>query len=264
MWRLTVVGVAAVIVAADGPAAGFWLPPDFGANNPNLAVAVGDSITLGTLASGVKAAQPYPLVLESLLAPAHPGFVVLNRGQGGETTRGGLTRLATILEADHPGFVLVMEGTNDATFEMPPDIIVANLREMVRLAKANHSIPLLGAIIPNHRDAPDTRAIIEAVNARLPGVAAEEGVRFVDTFTPLNDPGLYGPDRLHLTQQGYEVLGAAWQAAVGAHSQPAHQPAIINPVPRNPMPVRADTGPDFLGHRQGSGDDATTATERET
>ena len=153
-------------------------------------------------------------MLQSLLAPAHPGFVVLNRGQGGETTRGGLTRLATILLADHPGFVLVMEGTNDATFEISPDIIVANLREMVRLAKANGSIPLLGAIIPNHRDAPDARGIIEAVNARLPGIAAEEGIRFVDTFTPLNDPGLYGSDRLHPTQQGYEVLAAAWQAAV--------------------------------------------------
>ena len=215
MWWLTVVGVAAcLIVAPDVGAAGFWLPPDFGSNNPNLAVAVGDSITLGTLGSGGQAAQPYPLVLQSLLAPAHPGFVVLNRGKGGETTRGGLTRLPTILAADRPGFVLIMQGTNDATFEMPPDVIVANLREMVRLAKANLSIPLLGAIIPNHRDAPDTHGIIEAVNARLPGVAAEEGVRFVDTFSPMNDPGLFGPDLLHPTQQGYAVLAAAWQAAV--------------------------------------------------
>jgi len=47
-------------------------------------------------------------------------------------------------------------------------------------------------------------------------------------------------------------------------SQPAHQPAIINPVPRNPRRYGGDTGPEFLGHRQGSGDDATTATERKT
>jgi lysophospholipase L1-like esterase len=217
MWRLTAVGVAAsLIVAVETAAAGFWLPPDFGANNPNLAVAVGDSITLGTLGSGGQAAQPYPLVLQSLLAPTHPGFVVLNHGKAGETTQGGLTRLATILVADHPGFVLIMEGTNDATFEMSPDVIVANLREMVRLAKANLSIPLLAAIVPNQRDAPDARGIIAAVNARLPGVAAEEGVRFVDTFTPLDDPQLYGPDLLHPTQQGYTVLGTAWQAAVSA------------------------------------------------
>ena len=57
MWRLTAVGVAAgLIVAADPAAAGFWLPPDFGANNPNLAVAVGDSITLGD--AGVRRHRP--------------------------------------------------------------------------------------------------------------------------------------------------------------------------------------------------------------
>ncbi len=217
MWWLTVVALAAGVgMAVDAAAAGFWLPPDFGGNNPNVAVAVGDSITLGTLADGM-AAQPYPAVLQALLAPAHPGFVVANRGKGGETTSEGLARLAGVLAKDHPGFVLIMEGTNDATFDTPPAVIVANLRAMIRLAKVSSSIPILGAIIPNHRDfAPDARDIIAQVNALLPGVAAAEGVRFVNTFTPLNDPGLYGSDNLHPTQQGYQVLAAAWQPAVSA------------------------------------------------
>ena len=217
MWRLTVVGMAAgLIVAADAAAAGLWLPPDFGANNPNLAVAVGDSITLGTLADGM-AAQPYPLVLQSLLDADHPGFVVLNRGKGGEGTAGGLTRLAAVLAADHPGFVLIMEGINDATFNTSPDVIVGNLRAMVQLAKANLSIPILGAITPNHRDfAPDAQEIIAEVNARLPGIAAAEGVWFVDTFTPLDHDELLGSDDLHPTEQGYAVLAAAWRPAVSA------------------------------------------------
>ena len=88
---------------------------------------------------------------------------------------------------------------------------------MVQLAKANFSIPILGAIIPNHRDsAPVAHDIIDQVNARLPGVAAAEGVRFVDTFTPMSDPGLFGSDRLHPTQQGYSVLAAAWRPEVSA------------------------------------------------
>ena len=218
MWRLIVGAVAAgMILTTDvAVAADFWLPPDFGVNNPHVAVAIGDSITLGTLSQGM-AAQPYPAVLQTLLQPAHPGFVVVNRGVGGETTSEGLARLPGVLAATHPGFVLIMEGTNDATFEMPPDVIVANLRAMVRLAKANFSIPILGTIIPNHRDFdPEARAIIAEVNAMLPGVAAQEGVRLVNTFTPLDDPGLFGSDALHPTQQGYQVLAVAWQPAVSA------------------------------------------------
>src|SRR5262249_15496580 len=127
------------------PAAGFWLPPDFSQSNATLGVAVGDSITLGTLADGM-ATEPYPLILQTLLASAHPGFVVLNRGVGGETTPDGLARLPDVLAATRPGFVLIMEGTNDATFQKSPDDIVANLVAMVRLAKANFSIPILATI----------------------------------------------------------------------------------------------------------------------
>jgi lysophospholipase L1-like esterase len=217
MWKRAMVVVAACLAMVDNAAAaGFFLPPDFGGNSPNVALAVGDSITFGTLGTGAQAPQPYPAVLQSLLQPANPGFLVLNRGQGGETTAGGLARLAGVLAADHPAFVLIMEGTNDATFEISPDVIVANLRAMVRLAKANFSIPILGAIIPNQRDVPETHAIIAAVNAMLPAVAAEEGIRFVDTFSPLNDGALFGGDLLHPTEQGYAILGAAWQPAVSA------------------------------------------------
>jgi lysophospholipase L1-like esterase len=220
MLRLIVGAVAAgaIVIADVAVAGGFWLPPDFNSNNPNLAVAVGDSITLGTLSDGNgTAAQPYPAVLQSLLAPAHPGFVVKNRGVGGETTSEGLDRLAGVLAADRPGFVLIMEGTNDATFHESPDDIVQNLRAMVQLAKAHFSIPILGTIVPNHRStASDARARISQVNAMLPALAAQEGVRLVNTFAPMTDRGLFGADALHPTPEGYQVLGAAWHPAVSA------------------------------------------------
>jgi GDSL-like Lipase/Acylhydrolase family/FG-GAP repeat len=120
-----------------------------------------------------------------------------------------------VLATDRPGFVLVMEGTNDATFRRDPAAIVANLRAMIRLAKASSSIPILGAIIPNFREiADEPRSIIAEVNAALPAVAAQEDVRFVNTFSPLDDGGLFGDDRLHPTQAGYNVLAAAWQPAL--------------------------------------------------
>jgi lysophospholipase L1-like esterase len=215
MARLAGIG-AGLVVVTNATAAGFWLPPSFGGNNPNLAVAVGDSITLGTLADG-QAAQPYPLVLQSLLASTQPGFVVANRGVGGETTAAGLARLPEVLAEDRPGFVLIMEGTNDATHGVSPDVIVANLRAMIQLVKAHFAVPILAMIIPNHRSfAGEAKAIIGEVNARLPGVAAAEGVRLVNTFGPMNNHGLYGSDDLHPTQQGYQVLAAAWRPGVAA------------------------------------------------
>jgi hypothetical protein len=102
-----------------------------------------------------------------------------------------------------------MEGTNDANGSLSPDTIVANLRQMVRLAKANRTVPILGTILP-HFSSVSAEAVIQAVNARLPAVAVEEGVRFVDTFAAMNDPDLFGADGFHPNQSGYDVLAGAW------------------------------------------------------
>lgn len=53
--------------------------------------------------------------------------------------------------------------------------------------------------------------------------------------------------------------------SVSPESQSTGAPAGYHqPGATKPEAVQGYTGPDFLGHRQGSGDDATTATERET
>jgi acyl-CoA thioesterase I len=229
--RALIALVAAFALSALAPsaAAAFWLPADFGPNDPRRLVTFGDSITDGFLGDGSNRVsdRPYAAVLETLLSPRQPGVVVVNAGQGGEATDGGVARMPFVLAGELPGFVLIMEGTNDATFQaargrFDPGEIAANLRTMVQLVKANGSIPILGAIPPNFRPsgvqfADGARAIIAAVNAMLPGVADQEGIRFVDVFGALNDPALFGPpDGLHPNQAGYDALGAAWQPAVDA------------------------------------------------
>jgi lysophospholipase L1-like esterase len=208
---------ALALLAAAAPAAAAFLPPHFGANNPDLVVAFGDSLTEGVLGSpcDCNAARPYPAGLDGLLAPTHPGIFVANRGKGGEQTDGGLVRFQQMLLADRPGFVLIMEGTNDAIHGEPPSAIVARLRAMVQMAKTNFTIPILGLIPPNLRE--QTEGIIDAVNAQLPGVAAAEDVLLVDTFSPLLDPGLFGDDDLHFTQAGYDRLAALWLPALVAN-----------------------------------------------
>ena len=216
--RRAVLAVLLTAILAGGRlAAADWPGPEPRVLDPRVIVAFGDSITLGVLADAPLAERPYPAGVQIQLDSLRPGFTVLNHGVGGETTDFGLARLPGVLAAQRPAIVLIMEGTNDATFEFDPAFIVANLRQMVQLAKASAAIPILGAIPPNFRPfAPEARAILAAVNAQLPALALEEGIRFVDTFSALNDEGLFGSDQLHPTQVGYDVLAAAWLPAVVA------------------------------------------------
>jgi lysophospholipase L1-like esterase len=198
------------------PAQGYWLPPHFGRNHPLVIAAVGDSITEGVLgdSGGGIAPVTYPERLEDLVRPVFGSARVLNRGVGGETTSNGLTRIEAVMDQDRPTHVLIMEGTNDATFGVPADTVVANLRAMVQIVKSRNAVPILGLIVPNFRDAPEAHAIIAQVNAQLPGVALAEDIRLVDTSSAMNNPALFGPDDiLHPNQQGYFALGDAWQPA---------------------------------------------------
>jgi lysophospholipase L1-like esterase len=177
------------------PAQGYWLPPHFGRNHPLVIAAVGDSITEGVLgdSGGGIAPVTYPERLEDLVRPVFGSARVLNRGVGGETTSNGLTRIEAVMDQDRPTHVLIMEGTNDATFGVPADTVVANLRAMVQIVKSRNAVPILGLIVPNFRDAPEAHAIIAQVNAQLPGVALAEDIRLVDTSSAMNNPALFGP-----------------------------------------------------------------------
>jgi lysophospholipase L1-like esterase len=152
-----------------------------------------------------------------------------------------------------------MEGTNDATFQsararFDPGAIVGNLRTMVQLVKASGSIPILGAIPPNFRPsgvqfADGARSIIAAVNAMLPGVADQEGIRFVDVFGALNDPALFGPpDPLHPNQPGYDRARRRLAARRGPGAgRLARLAGAGVPAPSTPTLWRAGSGASFRG-----------------
>jgi lysophospholipase L1-like esterase len=215
-----VAAVAVLVLSARVPTAGaaaFWLPTSLGLNDPYRAVAVGDSITAGKLGEGVYTLQSYPVVLQQLLSPRHPGVKVINEGSPGAGAGDVLLELPGILTADEPIAVLIMVGTNDANAGHTPDDIIALLRQMIDVAKAHGVIPILATIPPNFEDDGDeARAIIEGVNAQLPAVAAEEAIRLVDIFSALNNPWFFRVDGLHPEQDGYDLMAATWRPAVDA------------------------------------------------
>lgn len=189
---------------------------DFGANEPQLVDAFGDSITEGFLEEGVITSNNYPNNLRNMLRGLDANWRVNNRGVGGQRVEQGARRLPGVLASDHPGFVLIMEGTNNADELDDPSFIVANLQEMVRTTRNNRSIPVLGTIPPNFRHVtlfPYIRATIEESNAMIRGMAAAEGVTLAEIFEGMNDEGLFGSpggDPHHPNERGYQVMAGIW------------------------------------------------------
>jgi acyl-CoA thioesterase I len=207
--------MAALVIGAAASADAFWLPPSVGNNGPAKVLAAGDSITWGRLGGGDQADQPYPATLQRLLSPQHPGVEVVNEGIPGASAGDVLDRLPDFLDADRPIVVLIMIGTNDADQDdlKRVDGVVATIRQIVQLAKARGAVPILASIPLNCRDSV-AESVVEAINHQLPGVAADEGVRFVDIFGALNDCHWFRVDGLHPEQDGYDQMAAAWQPAV--------------------------------------------------
>jgi len=177
---------------------------DFGTNNPSTYVAFGDSLT-----QGAKGVRPYPVVLEQRLRAIDRAAVVVNRGVGGEETNGGLARIDGVLAADRPGFLLVLEGTNNLG-QMP---LVSDIREIIRRAKANETVPLVGAIPPQFGDLAFKNSLIRTTNAQIQAMAAREGVPFVDLYTVLDDPRFFLDD-FHPNDLGHAAMADAWFQAI--------------------------------------------------
>lgn len=197
---------------------------DFGTNVPSRATAIGDSITAGgVMIDGESGDPPYPARLQNLLRARSPQAQVINRGVGGQRTDGGLGTLTTALSTDRPGFVLIMEGTNDVRQFVPLDQAAGNLREMVRRAKANKTVPVL-ATIPRQLGAAQFFAddVVE-LNAMIRQIASQENATLADVFAALPDETFFLNDGFHPNSRGNEAIAVTFDSALVRAGYPMAQ-----------------------------------------
>jgi lysophospholipase L1-like esterase len=196
---------------------------DFGGNNPTKATAFGDSITLGVLELKrrdlrLTTANNYPAILQGKLQGLDPAWRVVNRGRSGEHTFEGVSRLPSTLASDQPGYVLILEGSNDAQACLDTSVASSNLQNMVRIARTNRSIPIIGTIPPNFRNNGCANDFISAVNTNIRGFASGENVVVAEIFNGMNQRELFGVspgrDPLHPNEQGYRVMADIWYQAM--------------------------------------------------
>ncbi len=92
-----------------------------------VVLAFGDSLTSGL---GAENGTRYPELLEGMIQHR-----VINGGESGELTQGGLKRLPGLLEDVQPTLLILCHGGNDLLKRSEEKEIADNIRSMIRMAK---------------------------------------------------------------------------------------------------------------------------------
>jgi lysophospholipase L1-like esterase len=166
-----------------------WLAAPLAAQDRYL--AFGDSITS---ANGFDDCNTenldtcgYPVRLRDLLLADGQNIPVENHGKGGERTPGGMSRLVTVL-ADRNGgegdVLLLMEGTNDITQKINPEVTLSNLDDMAFLAEDRDMETVHATLIPRFPQATrDPENTLNLAMARaIRGLAFSRSRNLVDPF----------------------------------------------------------------------------------
>ncbi|SMP38593.1 Lysophospholipase L1 [Desulfonatronum zhilinae] len=172
---------------------------DFGDNDPNVIVALGDSITAGY--PFVTQEETYPAQLQALI-----GRTVVNGGSGGARAYHGVQVTDYFLRRFKPGYVLIMYGANDV-MERSAHTIANDLLTIARKATENKSIPVMSTITPVDGPKIGRKNAILNLNEVIKARAAEFGYLVADVAPVLGWEGQYLlPDGLHPNSAGMEII----------------------------------------------------------
>jgi acyl-CoA thioesterase I len=181
-----------------------WLPQaSIGAtkSEPKAILFLGDSLTAGY---GLDRSKAYPALIQGEIDSRGWKFRVINAGQSGDTSAGGLDRLGWLLKQRIN--VLVLElGANDGLRGLPVEVTRRNLQAIIDRTKAKY---------------PGVRVVIAEMQVP-PNMGREYGDRFKAIFSDLAErnravlipflldgvggvPELNLPDGIHPTARGHE------------------------------------------------------------
>lgn len=183
-------------------------PPEIPLIGPERRIlALGDSLFAGY---GLKPGEGYPEKLEAALRAKGINARIANAGVSGDTTAGGLQRLAFTLDNQpgKPDLVIVSLGGNDMLRGLPAAQTRANLDAILaELDKRRIPVLLLGMLA-----APNLgQDYAAAFNPIYPALAKRHHAALVPFFLQavIDKPELRQADHIHPTRQGIEELVAA-------------------------------------------------------
>ena len=162
-----------------------------------LIVAFGDSLTAGY---GLAAAQSYTTLLQRKLDDARLNYRVVNAGVSGDTSAGGVRRIAWALEGNVK-FVILELGGNDALRGLPVNELRKNLAQIIEAAqKRGVKIILAGMEAPPNLGAAYTTAFRQVYR----DLARQYKLPFIPfVLTGIGgQPALNQPDGIHPNAEG--------------------------------------------------------------
>ena len=180
-----------LIIAAIGHAA-----------EPPTVLVFGDSLSAGY---GVDVDQTWVALLQARLESQGYEHRVINASISGETTQGGMTRIAPALENFHPELVSLELGGNDGLRGFPANVIKDNIRAMIDASRQHGAtVVILGIKIPTNYG-PRYRQSFENIYSEL---ATEMDLYWIEFFmegVALNED-LMQDDGIHPTTEAQPVL----------------------------------------------------------
>lgn len=161
--------------------------------------ALGDSLTQGY---GLPAAQGFVPQLQGWLSERGLEVRVINAGVSGDTTAGGLSRIAWTLTPEVDGVIIALGG-NDVLRALPPEMSRGNIDAMLTIAR-DAQVPalLIGMQAPGNYGP----AYKQAFDALYPDLAAQYDVPLIPSFlAPIavsEASTLMQPDGIHPNADG--------------------------------------------------------------
>jgi acyl-CoA thioesterase I len=172
---------------------------------PRVVLFLGDSITAGY---GLDTSQAFPAVIQQKIDGQRWNFKVINAGQSGDTSAGGLGRMDWLLKNKID--VLVLElGANDGLRGLPVENSKKNLQAIIDRTKDKY---------------PEAKVIVAGMKVP-PNMGGDYGRKFEGIFVALAKnnnapfipfilegvgglPELNLPDGIHPTAKGHQIVAA--------------------------------------------------------
>lgn len=184
-----------------------------GFHTPVAATASGPILILGDSLSaeyGIRRGSGWVSLLQARLAQLPSRLPVVNASVSGETTAGGRTRIAGLLERHKPSVVVIELGGNDALRGLDLKRTEANLREMIGAARGAGARPLLvGMQVPPNYG----RSYTQAFAALFADVARSTGTPLVPFLLEgvAEDLTYFQDDQIHPNERAQpRILETVW------------------------------------------------------
>ena len=190
---------------------GLWAEDAPNANGAKKRIVVlGDSITAGY---GLDPQEAYPALLQKKIDAAGLPYAVTNAGVSGDTTAGGLRRVAWALGQQGADVLVVALGGNDGLRGIQPEQTRENLAGIIDKARTKNpqiKVVVAGMQMPDNMGAEFTTKFKEL----YPAIAKEKKVALVPFL--LDGVGgseeLNQEDRIHPTAEGQvKVAETVWK-----------------------------------------------------